>query len=86
MKQQAKSLYEKMVDFKRFATILLAVGVFFYLGLIIPSDTKSEMDVNIMVLSSLSFLALSILFFIQSKQCQIKLSEMDEGQDYLMKK
>jgi NhaP-type Na+/H+ or K+/H+ antiporter len=86
VKQQAKSLYEKMVDFKRFATILLAVGVFFYLGLIIPSDTKSEMDVNIMVLSSLSFLALSILFFIQSKQCQIKLSEMDEGQDYLMKK
>lgn len=86
MKQQAKSLYEKMIDFKRFATILLAVGVFFYLGVIIPSDTKSEMDVNIMVLSTLSFLALSILFFIQSKQCQSKLSEMDEGQDYLMKK
>ena len=86
MKQQARRLYEKMVDFKRFATILLAVGVFFYLGVIIPSDTKSEMDVNIMILSSLSFLALSILFFIQSKQCQMKLSETEEGQDYLMKK
>ncbi|WP_413308610.1 YrhC family protein [Bacillus sp. 1P10SD] len=86
MKQQARRLYEKMVDFKRFATILLAVGVFFYLGVIIPSDTKSEMDVNIMVLASLSFLALSILFFIHSKQCQMKLSETEEGQDYLMKK
>ncbi|MGG3563773.1 YrhC family protein [Neobacillus rhizosphaerae] len=86
MKQQARRLYEKMVDFKRFATILLAVGVFFYLGVIIPSDTKSEMDVYIMVLSSLSFLALSILLFIQSKQCQMKLSETEEGQDYLMKK
>ncbi|MDQ6599745.1 YrhC family protein [Bacillus salipaludis] len=29
MKIQTKYLFEKMVDFKRFATVLLAVGVFF---------------------------------------------------------
>nr|WP_263325643.1 YrhC family protein [Neobacillus sp. Marseille-Q6967] len=81
MKQQSKTLHEKMVDFKRFAVVLLAVAVFFYLGVIIPSDTKSEMDINIMMVSSMSFLAISILFFIQSKQCQLKLNEIEEGND-----
>ncbi|MEH7887148.1 YrhC family protein, partial [Bacillus sp. JJ1609] len=28
----AKQIYEKMVDYKQFATVLLTVGVFFYLG------------------------------------------------------
>jgi predicted MFS family arabinose efflux permease len=77
--KQTKSLYEKMVDFKQFAIVLLAVGVFFFLGVIIPSDSKSEMDVNIMMISSMSFLAVSILFFIQSKQCQLKLMDNEDG-------
>jgi predicted MFS family arabinose efflux permease len=77
--KQVKSLYEKMVDFKQFAVVLLAVGVFFFLGVIIPSDTKSEMDVNIMMISSMSFLALSIFLFIQSKQCQLKLMDMEDS-------
>ncbi|WP_160721843.1 YrhC family protein [Bacillus sp. USDA818B3_A] len=78
MKQQAKALYEKMVDFKRFGTVLLAVGIFFYLGVITPVGEKTELALNIMVLSSTSFIALSILFFIQFKQYQKKLSEVDE--------
>jgi predicted MFS family arabinose efflux permease len=77
--KQTKSLYEKMVDFKQFAVVLLAVGVFFFLGVIIPSNTKSEMDVNIMMISSMSFLAVSILLFIQSKQCQLKLMDIEDG-------
>lgn len=86
MEQQSKNLLEKMVDFKRFAIALLAVGVFFYLGVIIPSIPKTEMDVNIMMLSSMSFLAVSILFFIQSKQCQLKLLNMENGHDHSKKK
>jgi predicted MFS family arabinose efflux permease len=77
--KQTKSLSEKMVDFRQFAIVLLAVGVFFFLGVIIPSDSKSEMDVNIMMISSMSFLAVSILFFIQSKQCQLKLMDNEDG-------
>jgi predicted MFS family arabinose efflux permease len=77
--KQVKSLYEKMVDFKQFAVVLLAVGVFFFLGVIIPSDTKSEMDINIMMISSMSFLALSIFLFIQSKQCQLKLMDKEDS-------
>ena len=79
MEKQTKKIYEKMVDFRQFAVVLLAVGVFFFLGVIIPSDSKSEMDVNIMMIASMSFLALSILFFIQSKQCQLKLMDMEDG-------
>lgn len=78
MKQQAKALYEKMVDFKRFGTVLLAVGIFFYLGVITPVGEKTELALNVMVLSSASFIAISILFFIQFMQCQKKLLEMDE--------
>jgi predicted MFS family arabinose efflux permease len=77
--KQTKNIYEKMVDFRQFAVVLLAVGVFFFLGVIIPSDTKSEMDVNIMMIASMSFLAVSLLLFIQSKQCQIKLMDMEDG-------
>ncbi|MDQ1001418.1 putative MFS family arabinose efflux permease [Neobacillus niacini] len=79
MDKQTKKIHEKMVDFKQFAVVLLAVGVFFFLGVIIPSESKSEMDVNIMMIASMSFLAVSILFFIQSKQCQIKLMDMEDG-------
>jgi NhaP-type Na+/H+ or K+/H+ antiporter len=80
MKQQSKIFYDKMVDFKRFAVLLLAVGVFFYLGAILPTETKAAvMDINIMVLSSISFLLVAILFFILSKKCQSKLNEIENG-------
>lgn len=81
MEKQTKSIYEKMVDFKHFAVVLLAVGVFFYLGVIIPTDSKTEMDTNIMMISSTAFLAASIFLFIQSKQCQLKLMEMEDGRE-----
>lgn len=86
MKTQAKDLFEKMVDFKRFATMLLAVGAFFYLGVIIPNDTKSALHLNMMMIASTSFLAGSIFFFTQAKVCKKKLSEMDEGYNDLLNK
>jgi hypothetical protein len=81
LNQQHKSLRNKMVDFKRFGMVLLAIGVFFFLGVIIPSDSKDPMNLNIMIIASMSFLAGSIFFFIQSKQCENKLMEMENGQD-----
>lgn len=78
MDKQTKKIYEKMVDFKRFAVVLLAVGVFFYLGVIIPSDLKTEMDLNIMMISCMSFLAISLFLFIQAKQCKLKLMDRED--------
>lgn len=86
MKNEAKHLFEKMVDFKRFAISLLAVGSFFYIGLIIPDTTNTVSDLYIMAGSSSAFLFGSILFFILSKRCRNKLNETDEGQEYLMRK
>ena len=85
MKNQAKQLYEKMVDLKRFAVILLAAGVFFYLGVIIPSDTKNTMDVNIMIIASTAFIAVSLLLFINEKLCREKLLAMEEDIEILKK-
>ena len=81
MNQQYKNLTNKMADFKRFGVVLLSIGVFFFLGVIIPSESKDPMDLNIMIIASMSFLASSIFFFIQSKQCEMKLIEMEEGQE-----
>ena len=82
----AKQLYEKMVDFKQYATILLAVGAFFYLGTIIPSETKMMTDIYIATGASISFLAGSISFFSIAKKYRNMLIESEEGQDLLMKK
>lgn len=86
LKSQAKLLYEKMIDFKRFAITVLAAGVFFYLGAIIPSESKNTMDLNIMSISSMALLMLSIVLFIRSKHYRQKLMELDEGQEYFIKK
>jgi predicted MFS family arabinose efflux permease len=85
MKNQAKQLYKKMVDLKRFAIVLLAAGVFFYLGVIIPSDTKNTMDVNIMIIASTAFIAVSLLLFINEKLCRKKLLAMEEDNEILKK-
>ena len=82
MKQQSKNLYGKLVDFKRFGIVLLAVGAFFFLGVIIPMDNKTPMELNIMILSSMVFLTASLFFFIQSKECQAKLLEMEDGDEF----
>ncbi|MDF2038710.1 YrhC family protein [Bacillus sp. CMF12] len=86
MKNEAKHLFEKMVDFKRFAISMLAVGSFFYIGLIIPDTANAVSDLYIMAGSSSAFLFGSILFFILSKRCRSKLNETDKGQEYLMRK
>lgn len=86
MNKNAKQVYEKMVDFKNYAITLLAVGAFFYLGVIIPSGANTLMNKYIMIMASVLFLAASILCFAQSRKAKQKLMEMDDGEQYLMKK
>jgi len=73
-----KMLEEKMIDYKRFAVVLLAVGSFFYLGVIIPSGEKVLIDLYMMMCSSMLFLAGSIYFFTLSKQIKTKLDDINE--------
>ncbi|WP_246017885.1 YrhC family protein [Mesobacillus subterraneus] len=81
-----KQLYEKMVDYKQFAIVLLTVGAFFYLGTILPSETKVMTDIYIAAGASTGFLAGSILFFSIAKKYRNQLIESEEGQEWLMKK
>jgi uncharacterized membrane protein YgdD (TMEM256/DUF423 family) len=85
MKIDAKQLYDKMVDYHRFASVLLAVGVFLYLGMIIPEDLSTQKQL-VTAGGSVAFIAGSLLFFFQSKKLRKRLEETDEGQEYLMKK
>lgn len=78
MNSEAKMLSEKMADYKRFAIVLLAVGVFFYLGMIIPTVTNRTSDINIMMGSSVVSLVLSIIFFFRSKHYKNLLQELGE--------
>ncbi|WP_075982383.1 YrhC family protein [Bacillus massilinigeriensis] len=85
MKTNVKKLYENMKDLHRFAVVFLAIGAFFYLGVIIPSD-KSELDQYIMMGSATSFLIVSIILFYNSKRFRTRLLETEEGQEYIAKK
>jgi hypothetical protein len=81
----AKQLYEKMVDYRQYGVILLAAGVFFYLGVIIPSEVKVMKDIYISAGASAGFLLFSVLFLSLSRSCRNKLIDSEEGQEYLMK-
>jgi len=79
-----KQLFERMSDYRNFGIVLLAVGSLFFLGSIIPSDGQVIVDKYISVAASSAFLLISIVFFALSKSYRNKLTETEEGQEYLM--
>jgi len=86
MNKEVKGLFEKMIDYKRFATVLLAFGVFFFLGVVIPIDVKTSMEVNLMIIGCSAFLAGSVFFYTISKQCEMKLLDMEEDPENINRK
>lgn len=72
-----KQMTEKMVDYKRFAIVLLAVGVFFYLGVIIPTENKTQVYNEVMMAMTAILLSSSIFFFTKSKKYQQKINQID---------
>lgn len=83
MNNDAKKLYEKTVDYHRFAIMLLTVGAFFFLGVIIPSAVNSLIDQYIMIAASMLFLCGSVLFFIIARKVKQKLLDIEENNKYL---
>ena len=78
--------YEKMVDNKRYGITLLAIGSFFYLGVIIPTEVKILNDLYLMMGSSSLFLGGAIIFLMRSKLAYNELLDSEEGIEYLSKK
>ncbi|WP_035322532.1 YrhC family protein [Peribacillus kribbensis] len=69
---------EKMIDFKRYAFLLVCTSVFFYLGVIIPSDGKGLHSNSLLMASTAVFLGLSILFFVLSAKYKGLLADIEE--------
>ncbi|WP_059171221.1 YrhC family protein [Bacillus sp. FJAT-27445] len=84
MEKQAKELFEKMTDTKWFGIVLLAAGSFFYIGTILPTAPSKAMDLVGMSISSLVFLAVSILFFLKSREYREMLLEHEDGEEYFL--
>lgn len=78
-----KKIYEKMIDYRQFAIVLLAVGTILYLGTIIPTTNIGISYIPIFLVLSAAFLGGAIFFFYRAKQCKRQLLESEEGQDYL---
>jgi len=76
MNKTVKDLMGKIADFKRFAIVLLAVGVFFYLGVIIPAPDKTETNIAAMMMMTAACLGGSIFFFTKVKKLKNILNEL----------
>jgi len=79
MEKTLKDLSGKLADYKRFAIVLLAVGVFFYLGVIIPAVHEVKWHDEAMAITSVLTLGTSIFFFAKVKKYKKMISDMTDN-------
>ncbi|WP_213083706.1 YrhC family protein, partial [Heyndrickxia sporothermodurans] len=53
---KAKSLFDKMNDYKRFGLSLIALSAFLYLGVVMPIDGKTVLKTYILMGGTISLL------------------------------
>ncbi|PLS15661.1 hypothetical protein CVD28_21460 [Bacillus sp. M6-12] len=70
----------KETDYKRFGFCLLFVGVFFYLGSVIPQEGKTLLDTYVMMGATCLMLLVSAKFFSLSLKYK-KLRSQTEEED-----
>lgn len=73
----AKFLYEKMNDYKRFGLTSLSLCSFLYLGAVIPMEGKTILKTYILMGGTGLLLLLSITFFSISSKCRKILNESE---------
>lgn len=78
MEKTLKDLSGRLADYKRFAIVLLAVGVFFYLGVIIPAVHQVKWHDEAMTITSALTLSASIFFFAKVKKFRKMISDMTD--------
>ncbi|RIW37624.1 hypothetical protein D3H55_03365 [Bacillus salacetis] len=80
MKNIQKTLNDKIIDYKRFAFVLVSMSVFLYLGAVLPLEEKTLLKTYVLMGGTVVMLGLSGLFFFQAARLKKKLSEMDDEQ------
>ncbi|WP_175990946.1 YrhC family protein [Bacillus sp. Marseille-Q1617] len=73
-----KKLQDKMNDFKRYGFTLLALSVFMYLGVVIPSETVTEIKTMTLMSGTIVLLGLSLIFFTKAIKYKKDLQSVDE--------
>ncbi|QOR65618.1 YrhC family protein [Cytobacillus suaedae] len=62
-KNKVKVIQGKVTDYTQFGFILLAVSVFLYIGMLIPSEGIHSLQTNLLMGATVLFLILSFYFF-----------------------
>ncbi|WP_139365086.1 YrhC family protein [Litchfieldia alkalitelluris] len=60
---KVKDLQAKIADFKRFAFILIAVSVFLYIGVLIPNEGKTSLQMYTLMGTTVMFLSTAFILF-----------------------
>ncbi len=73
-----KTIQQKVTDFKRFGFTLLALSVFMYLGVIIPSGTAVHGKLITLMTGTVVLLGFSLIFFTKAIKYKKDLQSIDE--------
>jgi hypothetical protein len=73
-----KNIQHKINDFKRFGFTLLALSVFMYLGVVIPSETVTPVKTMTLMSGTVVLLGLSLIFFTKAIKYKKDLQSADE--------
>ncbi|MCA1056232.1 YrhC family protein [Rossellomorea aquimaris] len=77
-KLSKKGIQNKINDYKRFGFTLLALSVFMYLGVVIPSETVTPVKVMTLMSGTVVLLSVSLLFFTKAIKYKKDLQSADE--------
>lgn len=73
-----KQLKQKIVDYQNFATILIAVSSFFYLGILFTGMDKSPSQINLLLSTIYFFIQLAFTL----RLCSLKwLKELEKNEE-----
>ncbi|MBW3111939.1 MULTISPECIES: YrhC family protein [Bacillaceae] len=73
-----KTIQHKIIDFKRFGFTLLALSVFMYLGVIIPTVAATPGKMVPLMTGTVVLLGLSLYFFTKAIKYKKDLQSADE--------
>ncbi len=76
--ENKKNIQHRINDFKRYGFTLLALSVFMYLGVIIPTETVTPGKMVTLMTGTTVLLGLSLLFFTKAIKYKKDLQSVDE--------
>ncbi|WP_078552705.1 YrhC family protein [Bacillus alkalicellulosilyticus] len=71
--KQLQTLKDKVVDYRRYAYILLSISIFLFIGLLIPNETTLGPEYMVAVVFIMLFTA--VVFNRRATICQNKINE-----------